>query len=94
MAEWSKAVDLSLPSSELESLLQKCAWVRTPLVSFCLSFCIGWVFLGVGGGLEASFLRGCGVFGGGRRDMREARGTRHEGRRMPRGGVGKEGRSE
>jgi hypothetical protein len=33
MAEWSKAVDLSLTSSVVWPLLQKCAWVRNPLVS-------------------------------------------------------------
>jgi hypothetical protein len=36
MAEWSKAVDLSLTSSVVWPLLQKCAWVRNPLVSITL----------------------------------------------------------
>jgi hypothetical protein len=36
MAEWSKAVDLSLTLSVVWPLLQKCAWVRNPLVSIKL----------------------------------------------------------
>lgn len=63
MAEWSKAVDLSPPPfAGLESLLQKCAWVRTPLVSFCSSFCTGEVFWGLG--VRRGEVRCGGVFGG------------------------------